>query len=90
MSRQYAELSETSHSAHRGQTPGQAAVVLASLAIGVVLMGIQLWLLTVALDLYLGGADSALWPLAAISGGVFVGGLLVLYMVNRGGRPALS
>ena len=35
--------------------PGELAVVMAALMIGLLLMGIQLWLLTVALELYLGG-----------------------------------
>ena len=35
--------------------PGQSPIVMAALAIGMLLMAIQLWLLTVALDLYLAG-----------------------------------
>lgn len=57
---------------------GQAAIVLTALVIGLLLMGIQLWLLTVALDLYLSGRTTDSWLLAAISGLVFLGGLLML------------
>jgi uncharacterized protein DUF6755 len=38
---------------------GQQTMVLAALIIGLLLMGLQLWLLTVALDLYLAGAPDA-------------------------------
>jgi hypothetical protein len=60
-------------------------LVLAGLAIGLLLMGIQLWLLTIALDLYLAGAGGQIWQLALASGGIFVGGLLMLRLLKR--RP---
>jgi len=56
-----------------------------SLVIGILLMGIQLWLLTVALDLYLAGSDAFLWLIGIISGLVFLGGLLMLRMLDQ--RP---
>jgi hypothetical protein len=65
--------------------PGQEAVVMAALAIGLVLMGIQLWLLTVALDLYLAGKGDQIWGLALVSGAIFLGGLLMTRMLRR--RP---
>ncbi|MBI4493002.1 MAG: hypothetical protein HY690_09435 [Chloroflexi bacterium] len=65
--------------------PGQMAIVLAALAIGVLLMGIQLWLLTVALDLFLAGQGERVWVLALVSGGIFLGGLLMLWLLHR--RP---
>ena len=68
--------------------PGLHAVVLAALTIGLLLMGIQLWLLTVALDLYLGGAGRQTWLLALVSGLIFVGGLLMLRLLGR--RPRLD
>ena len=67
--------------------PGQQAVVLAALMIGLLLMGIQLWLLTVALELYLAGAGGRGWLLALVSGLIFLGGLLVLRLLGR--RPHL-
>jgi hypothetical protein len=69
----------------RPPPPGQGPIVLAGLSLGVVLMGIQLWLLTVALDLYLGGSGSQVWSIALISGLIFLGGLLMLWLLDR--RP---
>lgn len=63
--------------------PGRQAVLLAALAIGVVMLGMQLWLLTVALDLYLGGESGGIWALAAFSGVVFVGGLAALRILSK-------
>lgn len=65
--------------------PGQMAIVMAGLAIGVLLLGIQLWLLTVALDLYLAGRGGQVWALALVSGAIFLGGLLILWLLGR--RP---
>ena len=65
--------------------PGQMTLVLAGLAIGLLLMGIQLWLLTIALDLYLAGQGAQVWQLALVSGGIFLGGLLMLRLLGR--RP---
>jgi hypothetical protein len=63
--------------------PGQAPIVGTGLAIGILLLAIQLWLLTVALDLYLGGRGDQVWSLALISGLIVVGGLLVLRILRR-------
>jgi hypothetical protein len=78
-------LSETTAYERRAPSHGQAAIVLAGLTIGTILMGIQLWLLTVALDLYLSGRPEATWLAAGISGLVFLGGLLILRLLPR--RP---
>jgi hypothetical protein len=67
----------------RHTPPGQAAVLLAGLVIGAILMSIQLWLLTVALDLYLGGGGDSVWPLAIVSGVVFLGGILAVSLLDR-------
>jgi hypothetical protein len=69
----------------RPPAPGTQALLLAVLVLGVILMGIQLWLLTVALDLYLGGAGDGIWWLAVVSGLVFAGGLFALWLTER--RP---
>jgi hypothetical protein len=69
----------------RAPPPGQQAMVLAALSIGLLLLGLQLWLLTVALDLYLAGAGRRVWLLALASGLIFAGGLLVLWRLGR--RP---
>ncbi len=67
--------------------PGQGPVILAALAIGITLMAVQLWLLTVALELYLSGSGAEVWRLALVSGLIFVGGLLMLWLLAR--RPTL-
>jgi hypothetical protein len=64
--------------------PGEAPIVAAGLAIGILLLAIQLWLLTVALDLFLGGRGDQVWLIALVSGVIFAGGLLVLWILRRG------
>ena len=64
---------------------GQAPIVMAALTIGILLMAIQLWLLTVALDLYLAGQGSEVWRLGVVSGLIFLGGLGMLGILHR--RP---
>ncbi len=64
-------------------SPGQMPLVTAALAIGVLLMAIQLWLLTIALDLFLGGHGGQVWQLALVSGVIFAGGLVVLWLFRR-------
>jgi hypothetical protein len=68
-------------------TPGRQAVVLMMLAIGILLLGGQLWLITVALDLYLEGSGETIWIIALISGLIFAGGLLVLRLLGRQDWP---
>ncbi len=63
----------------------EAPVVTTALLLGFALMGIQLWLLTVALDLLLGGRSEGLLRLALASGAVFAGGVLVLRLLRA--RP---
>lgn len=80
-------LRETMRDSERTPPPGQVAIVLAGLSIGILLLGIQLWLLTIALDLYLAGNNGTIWLLAALSGLVFLGGLLVLRLLARHSHP---
>lgn len=75
-------LSETSD-IERRPPPGRIAVVLTGLSIGILLLGIQLWLLTISLDRYLAGQGNNIWTLALLSGLVFLGGLLVLRLLAR-------
>jgi hypothetical protein len=63
--------------------PGRRAMVLAAVLIGLLLLGVQLWLLTVAVDLYLGGDAGDAWTLAAVSGIVFGGGVLAYRLLGR-------
>lgn len=64
---------------------GHGPLTLAALTIGLVLMSLQLWLLTVALDLLLAGRGDAVWQPALVSGLIFVGGLGMLWILHR--RP---
>jgi hypothetical protein len=81
------ESDEEDKQANLSPTPGQQGVLMAAVVIGILLMGIQLWLLTVALDLYLGGNDNPIWPLPLVSGLIFLGGLLTLRLLKRRRRP---
>jgi uncharacterized protein DUF6755 len=67
--------------------PGRDALSAAALVIGLLLMALQLWLLTVALELFLSGKGASVWPLALISGLIFAGGLGMLWLLRR--RPAI-
>ena len=71
----------------RTPPPGRRALLLAALLVGFLLMGIQLWLLTVALDLYLAGSGDEVWLLALVSGLVVLGGVLAIYLIERRPRP---
>jgi hypothetical protein len=82
-----AELSQPVTPTSEALTHGQQGLLLAALGIGILLMGIQLWLLTVALDLYLGPGDHPVWPLPLVSGLIFLGGLFTLRLLNRRRRP---
>lgn len=75
--------SESTADVERTPPPGRIAVVLTGLAIGILLMGIQLWLLTISLDLYLSGGGSGVLVLALISGLIFLGGLFMLRLLGR-------
>ncbi len=67
--------------------PGQSAIAMTGLLVGLVMMGIQLWLLTLAFDLYLSGERGATLLAAGCSGLIFLGGLFVLRLVgSRTGR----
>ena len=68
--------------------PGQGPLLAAALAIGILLLGIQLWLLTIALELYLGGQGGDVWLIALVSGLIFLGGLGVLWLLRR--RPRVA
>jgi hypothetical protein len=67
---------------------GQAPLLAAGLSIGLLLLAVQLWLLTVALDMMLGGRAGEVWSLAAVSGLIFAGGLGVLWGLGR--RPRVA
>lgn len=66
--------------------PGLQALLLAALAIGILMLSLQLWLLTVSLDLFLAGRGGEVWSLAFVSGLIFIGGLVALRLLSRGPR----
>ena len=63
--------------------PGREALLLGALAIGLMLLAIQLWLLTVALEMFLAGDGDTVWGLAVGSGIVFAGGLIAVAVLSR-------
>lgn len=64
-------------------TPGRQAIVLTLLAIGLLLLGIQLWLLSAVHDLFLAGEGRFLWAAFLISGLIFLGGVAALRVLDR-------
>lgn len=66
--------------------PGLQALLLAALAIGMLMLSVQLWLLTVSLDLFLAGRGGEVWSLAIGSGLIFLGGVMALLLISRA-RP---
>lgn len=65
--------------------PGQESIILLGLSIGILMMGIQLWLLTLAYDLYQLDEDRDLLLVAILSGLIFLGGLAILRFLDQ--RP---
>ena len=69
--------------------PGRQALLLGALLVGLIMLSIQLWLLSIALELYLSGNGDEVWGLALASGVVFAGGLMATRVLSRstqGGR----
>lgn len=81
----YGGVKRPDRSAGELPPPGQMGLVMAGLTIGLLLMSVQLWLLTIALELYLAGEGQRIWLVALISGLIFAGGLLMLRLLRR--RP---
>jgi len=69
----------------RRPLPGRAAIAFLGLMLGLVLMAIQLWLLTLAFDFYLSGDRNKTVLVAVISGLIFLGGLAILWFLDH--RP---
>jgi len=68
--------------------PGRRSLVLAAVILGALMLALQLWLLTTALDLYLAGEGGSVWQLAAASAIVFAGGVLALLLTRSQEPPA--
>lgn len=81
-SQPFAGTSQANIKAVRPPAPGQQAMTFAGLLTGILLMGIQLWLLTIALDLYLAGDGHAIWTLSVVSGLIFLGGIVMLIILR--------
>jgi hypothetical protein len=56
---------------------------MAAVILGALILALQLWLLTTALDLYLAGDGDVVWQLAIVSGVFFAGGVLALLLSRR-------
>ena len=87
MTDEHVPIHGSAEGTHRGEAPGpppgQAALVMVGLAIGILLMSLQLWLLTLAFNLYLAGQRSGTLLVAISSGLIFAGGLLMLRLLRR-------
>lgn len=66
---------------------GQTGIVMLGLAFGILLVSLQLWVLTLAFDLYLLDQDRDTLLVAVFSGLVFVGGLAMLRVIDRSPKP---
>lgn len=64
-------------------TPGHRAIVLMLVALGGLLLGLQLWLLSAVHDLFLAGEGRFLWAAFLISGLIFLGGVAALRVLGR-------
>jgi len=67
--------------------PGENGLVSAGLAIGILLMGIQLWILTVALEHFQQHEYPPIYALAGVSALIFAGGILMLWLLRK--TPAI-
>ena len=70
----------------QGSLSSQLALIMLGLSIGILLMALQLWLLTLAFDLFSSGNRTQTVVIAAISGLVFAGGVTMLRLLDRGTR----
>jgi hypothetical protein len=84
----HAGRQRTGNVADRPPPAGQMALIMAGLSIGILLLSIQLWLLTIALELYLAGEGERVGLIALVSGAIFAGGLLMLRLLRR--RPRIQ
>lgn len=67
--------------------PGKRALVLAAAMLGALMLALQLWLLSTALDLLLSGDGGRVWQLAVLSVAVFGGGVLALVLTRGADKP---
>jgi hypothetical protein len=67
----------------RREPTWEGPLLLMALTIGLFLMGLQLWLLTLAFNLYLAGDQGRVVVAAVISGLIFLGGWGMLILLDR-------
>lgn len=72
---------------HLTPAPGRRSLVMAAVILGGLMLALQFWLLTTALDLFLAGEGDHVWQLAAASAIVFLGGVLAL-VATDGDTPS--
>lgn len=63
--------------------PGEIGLVGAALVIGFLLLALQLWILTVALEEFQRHNDGRTYALACISAVIFAGGMAVRWLLRR-------
>ena len=63
--------------------PGQNGLVMLGLSAGVLMMAVQLWLLTLAFNLFLSGERTGTLLAAVVSGAIFLGGLAMMWVLRR-------
>ncbi|GCE50927.1 hypothetical protein EI42_02258 [Thermosporothrix hazakensis] len=83
MNQDHMLLSENTANIKRTLPPGQMAIASSALVLGLLLMAIQLWLLTISLEQYLAGQHVHLWIVVLISGLIFLGGLLIFRALGK-------
>jgi hypothetical protein len=62
-------------------------LVLAAAILGGLMLALQLWLLSTALDLLLAGEGRRVWQIAVLSAAIFVGGVFALVLTREGDKP---
>ena len=63
--------------------PGQGGLIMLGLSVGILLMSVQLWLLTLAFNLYFLGDRVGTLIAAVVSGCICLGGLALLWVLQR-------
>ncbi len=74
---------ESERRSRNSPPPGEFGLLGAALAIGLLLLGLQLWILTVALDAFQRHNNNQLYALAGISALIFLGGAAILWILRR-------
>lgn len=65
--------------------PGRQSLVMAAVILGSLMLALQFWLLTTALDIFLAGNGDQVWQLGAVSAVAFLGGVVALLVTGDDG-----